>query len=143
MTRRPPRSTRHDTLFPYTTLFRSPRASAAGLNNQVETVHVGVLAGTCFLNLQGCEGHGWISQKSEATLLPTDCSRNSGTTRDRAAPGSHSQSHDFTRLRQFWAPWGKQIGRASCRARVCQYVYISVVTVEIKTKNKQKDITTL
>src|SRR3546814_19734164 len=27
MTRRPPRSTRTDTLFPYTTLFRSPRGS--------------------------------------------------------------------------------------------------------------------
>src|SRR3546814_2627789 len=92
MTRRPPRSTRHDTLFPYTTLFRSPRASAAGLNNQVETVHVGVLAGTCFLNLQGCEGHGWISQKSEATLLPTDCSRNSGTTRRSEEHTSELQS---------------------------------------------------
>src|SRR3546814_4068813 len=29
MIRRPPRSTRTDTLFPYTTLFRSPRADAA------------------------------------------------------------------------------------------------------------------
>src|SRR3546814_4097945 len=29
MIRRPPRSTRTDTLFPYTTLFRSPRALAA------------------------------------------------------------------------------------------------------------------
>src|SRR3546814_5713387 len=29
MIRRPPRSTRTDTLFPYTTLFRSPRASPA------------------------------------------------------------------------------------------------------------------
>src|SRR3546814_4206685 len=29
MIRRPPRSTRTDTLFPYTTLFRSPRAKAA------------------------------------------------------------------------------------------------------------------
>src|SRR3546814_7511957 len=29
MLRRPPRSTRTDTLFPYTTLFRSPRALAA------------------------------------------------------------------------------------------------------------------
>src|SRR3546814_20970453 len=28
MIRRPPRSTRTDTLFPYTTLFRSPRAAA-------------------------------------------------------------------------------------------------------------------
>src|SRR3546814_5725296 len=30
MIRRPPRATRTDTLFPYTTLFRSPRASGAG-----------------------------------------------------------------------------------------------------------------
>src|SRR3546814_5216395 len=29
MIRRPPRSTRHDTLFPYTTLFRSPSARSA------------------------------------------------------------------------------------------------------------------
>src|SRR3546814_14192201 len=29
MIRRPPRSTRTDTLFPYTTLFRSPRSSRA------------------------------------------------------------------------------------------------------------------
>src|SRR3546814_6536331 len=31
MTRRPPRSTRTDTLFPYTTLFRSPSAGPAAL----------------------------------------------------------------------------------------------------------------
>src|SRR3546814_16736798 len=31
MLRRPPRSTRTDTLFPYTTLFRSPAAEAAAL----------------------------------------------------------------------------------------------------------------
>src|SRR3546814_5732447 len=30
MLRRPPRSTRTDTLFPYTTLFRSPRSPPAG-----------------------------------------------------------------------------------------------------------------
>src|SRR3546814_6262594 len=32
MIRRPPRSTRTDTLFPYTTLFRSQRVEAQGLN---------------------------------------------------------------------------------------------------------------
>src|SRR3546814_10643850 len=37
MIRRPPRSTRTDTLFPYTTLFRSPK-SIGGKNTQ--TVHV-------------------------------------------------------------------------------------------------------
>src|SRR3546814_16620592 len=33
-----------------------------------------------------------------------------------------------------------QIGRASCRERVCQYVSISVVAVELKKKNKKKTI---
>src|SRR3546814_9660624 len=33
MIRRPPRSTRTDTLFPYTTLFRSPRAGWSGSRN--------------------------------------------------------------------------------------------------------------
>src|SRR3546814_14549013 len=30
---------------------------------------------------------------------------------------------------------GKQIGRASCRERVCQYVSITVVAVSLKNKN--------
>src|SRR3546814_15325566 len=32
----------------------------------------------------------------------------------------------------------QQIGRASCRERVCQYVSISVVAVSLKTKKKYK-----
>src|SRR3546814_14164456 len=32
---------------------------------------------------------------------------------------------------------GQQIGRASCRERVCQYVSISVVAVSLKKKNKK------
>src|SRR3546814_20799904 len=31
-----------------------------------------------------------------------------------------------------------EIGRASCRERVCQYVYISVVAVSLQKKNKKK-----
>src|SRR3546814_19336440 len=38
MIRRPPRSTRTDTLFPYTTLFRSPRAVTAAADLLAETV---------------------------------------------------------------------------------------------------------
>src|SRR3546814_9201332 len=34
MIRRPPRSTRTDTLFPYTTLFRSPRRSCCGSSSR-------------------------------------------------------------------------------------------------------------
>src|SRR3546814_2751233 len=41
MIRRPPRSTRTDTLFPYTTLFRSVHASGAGL---VAVIAAGALA---------------------------------------------------------------------------------------------------
>src|SRR3546814_13772560 len=32
----------------------------------------------------------------------------------------------------------QQIGRATCRARVCQYVYISVVAVSLKKKKNNK-----
>src|SRR3546814_16714489 len=32
-----------------------------------------------------------------------------------------------------------QIGRASCRERVCQYVWISVVAVSLKKKKKTKE----
>src|SRR3546814_15316777 len=31
---------------------------------------------------------------------------------------------------------GEEIGRASCRERVCQYVSLSVVAVSLKTKTK-------
>src|SRR3546814_14773277 len=37
-----------------------------------------------------------------------------------------------------WASGAKgKIGRASCRERVCQYVYISVVAVSLKKKKTQ------
>src|SRR3546814_12654664 len=38
MLRRPPRSTRTDTLFPYTTLFRSQRLTITGLTNNINAV---------------------------------------------------------------------------------------------------------
>src|SRR3546814_11956694 len=43
-----------------------------------------------------------------------------------------------------WQDWvaafghGKEIGRASCRERVCQYVEISVVAVSLKKKHATK-----
>src|SRR3546814_5964228 len=39
MIRRPPRSTRTDTLFPYTTLFRSPVVAAGRRHVQVQRAH--------------------------------------------------------------------------------------------------------
>src|SRR3546814_17319900 len=36
--------------------------------------------------------------------------------------------------------WGVQIGRASCRDRVCKYGMFTVVSVSLKIKKKQQDI---
>src|SRR3546814_14702135 len=44
MIRRPPRSTRTDTLFPYTTLFRSPQLHALADGDVRHAIVVGVLA---------------------------------------------------------------------------------------------------
>src|SRR3546814_1761940 len=54
MIRRPPRSTRTDTLFPYTTLFRSPRARPPERDRRVRrTLSVQVIAGMLVLTACG------------------------------------------------------------------------------------------
>src|SRR3546814_15422253 len=54
-----------------------------------------------------------------------------GTLTDREAGGLLALvDEDAADLRQL------QIGRASCRERVCQYVWISVVAVSLKKKKK-------
>src|SRR3546814_9821281 len=52
MIQRPPRSTRTDTLFPYTTLFRSGRAAAIGRTDKSESVHWTPLAE---LSIRACK----------------------------------------------------------------------------------------
>src|SRR3546814_15804653 len=105
MIRRPPRSTRTDTLFPYTTLFRSQYGK---INIRCNVVSPGLI----------------LTQ----------------TARDNAAPGQFDtyESHSLTPFlgdpmdiasavvflasdnARFYT--GQEIGRASCRERVCQYV---------------------
>src|SRR3546814_5252412 len=63
MIRLPPRSTRTDTLFPYTTLFRS----------QMSMVDAGIVVGTIFLGAGGTGTllSGWfVSRQGEARALP-------------------------------------------------------------------------
>src|SRR3546814_10316248 len=62
MIRRPPRSTRTDTLFPYTTLFRSPDHIIAG-----NTVLYGALAGEAFFN--GVAGERFAVRNSGAATV--------------------------------------------------------------------------
>src|SRR3546814_12304022 len=77
MIRRPPRSTRTDTLFPYTTLFRSMTVYAVeglsvrfGERRVLEGLSFSVAAGEC-LALVGESGSG----KSQACLAPFGLSR--------------------------------------------------------------------
>src|SRR3546814_19213434 len=97
MIRRPPRSTRTDTLFPYTTLFRSPcasrrfrcRAPRARPDCRCPAAHPD----------RGPDPAFWLP----SVVLP-----------DRFT----FAAHDLTGQAQI----GHELGRASCRERVCQYV---------------------
>src|SRR3546814_19712592 len=89
MIRRPPRSTRTDTLFPYTTLFRSELLRAHGglaarqalhvLHEVAETVHDAPPAGFDDLALQdriGGKEVGWredIEDRSEERRVGKEC----------------------------------------------------------------------
>src|SRR3546814_12640500 len=94
MIRRPPRSTRTDTLFPYTTLFRSARLPAAralvARHQQRERRMLGV------------------GEIAPADLEQTDAVR-------AAVLVALCRGEQAGEQR-------REIGRASCRERVCQYV---------------------
>src|SRR3546814_15901911 len=108
MIRRPPRSTRTDTLFPYTTLFRSHRHRRQGW---------------------ACRGISALRPRyscSDGELLALAAA---------AADGRLPAEADLLRelaalLGIIWRDHGivgrqpplRQIGRASCRERVCKYV---------------------
>src|SRR3546814_13198018 len=105
MIRRPPRSTRTDTLFPYTTLFRSEGAGSD---------HGEVIQNA----LAPKERHGF------------DCCSRSASTLTPASGGSFEMKALIPAALVFLGLTGElagpafafQIGRASCRERVCQYV---------------------
>src|SRR3546814_13293362 len=103
MIRRPPRSTRTDTLFPYTTLFRSaqPAGDAVAAGN-------------------ACQGIGRVGDGAEAA-------RADGNDEADIAVVAQEEVRDARLvgpLGQFGigdAPFApvNEIGRASCRERVC------------------------
>src|SRR3546814_19923015 len=102
MIRRPPRSTRTDTLFPYTTLFRSPPIAGSNGNGG------NALFGPC---------------KVEQAI--TSITYVGGPAYVEPAAGS-AERPIFERIRRELMKGQRQkfrqIGRASCRERVCQYV---------------------
>src|SRR3546814_12466293 len=105
MRRRPPRSTRTDTLFPYTTLFRSACRPASG---EALLAHVEELLAPALLQLRAA-----VAQQLAQTLLKLVADRGESllATAMGAAQRPRNDVVDDT-----------EIGRASCRERVCQYV---------------------
>src|SRR3546814_16489413 len=109
MIRRPPRSTRTDTLFPYTTLFRSHGSHLFGLRSL----------------------DGPASRPDLDRGKPRRCPVQSGSR--EGLSGEHFRM-SLLELESIDAAYGKakvlhgvslkvdKIGRALCRERVCQYV---------------------
>src|SRR3546814_16271234 len=134
MIRLPPRSTRTDTLFPYTTLFRSARAS-------IGTARPAAAYGTLFntgseaMRLVAVETPVAGRAETHRTVRDGDVMRMepaeivevpAGAQVEFAQGGLHIRRMDL-----------KKLGRACCRGRVCQAGSISVVDGKIKKKQNK------
>src|SRR3546814_20013793 len=108
MIRRPPRSTRTDTLFPYTTLFRSVVHDTPNLQYFAKTGGQGRVK--VVGSLKSGDFYG-IAFPKGSDLVPT-------------VNKALKALHDNGKYDALYTKWfgQKEIGRASCRERVCQYV---------------------
>src|SRR3546814_13082910 len=125
MIRRPPRSTRTDTLFPYTTLFRSviqllsQTAVSGGGNRMHQFPQPWAFHNPLSLSGQKARGFCRMQHARTSSDDPAAARRIACFARQRGGGGA-----------TLW-----QLGRASCRERVCQYVWITVVDATLKKKN--------
>src|SRR3546814_11084843 len=130
MIRRPPRSTRTDTLFPYTTLFRSLRQDVAlALVERFERLVEQRMPHVAFLRL----GDAFVLQRTFVAqqILPLAVAVLAhGHVERRVAPHRHSAVHAGDLL----LGDAEEIGRAAGRESVCQYGEILVVAGSIKKK---------
>src|SRR3546814_20141336 len=128
MIRRPPRSTRTDTPFPDTTLFRSAETRGRGTDARIAV---------------GSAGGGGF-------LLPRGVVRLERAGGDRVEGRGGGAARGMGGVRGARSRWladrggarAGQIGRASGRGRVCQYVSISGVAVSL-TKKKYMIVVSL
>src|SRR3546814_12358119 len=126
MIRRPPRSTRPDTLVPYTTLFRSAEACTevpAGLARYPQSLYWSKAQVVCQL----------VAGETDQAMLGIDLLREQAPDGDPAffriadaalagTAGDGSGADDAGGLTPLTLAMLRKIGRASCRERVCQYV---------------------
>src|SRR3546814_18306517 len=114
MLRRPPRSTRTDTLFPYTTLFRS-RPIRVDLSRPI------AWDGSDPRQMAG-RGRGDMHGKRLALAMMMACAGSVAITAPSYAQAVPAETLKIDKKRNDAALAAMKIGRASCRERVCQYV---------------------
>src|SRR3546814_20078440 len=121
MIRRPPRSTRTDTLFPYTTLFRSVRLGIAREQQAARRVAVEPMHGKR------------PALEAEAQAVEMILQAEGAIARRVDRPAVRLVDDEGLAIEE----QDTEIGRASCRARVCQHVSLSGCAATLK-KNKQR-----
>src|SRR3546814_12105342 len=115
MIRRPPRSTRTDTLFPYTTLFRSLATGRTALSRADQMLREALRAADeAALALERLNGK---REQLESRLNEARTDFTSASAEHDAAKAGRSRLPDGNETEP-----RVEIGRASCRERVCQYV---------------------
>src|SRR3546814_21149576 len=116
MIRRPPRSTRTDTLFPYTTLFRSKRiASEIDATMNELRARVAGRSGQITIAATPSPCVSWLPNllRQFQNDYPGIALKLRDATSDYCLKLLAEGHADFSVI---------EIGRASCRERVCQYV---------------------
>src|SRR3546814_13208053 len=153
MIRPPPRTTRTDTLFPYTTLFRSAEVGGVDiLFNCAGFVHAGTILTTeepdfdfsfdlnvksayrmirAFLPAMIARGGGSIVNMASVagSIIGVNNRFVYGASKAAVIGLTKSVAQDFVTQGIRCHAICPEIGRASCRARVCPDVSISVVAV--------------
>src|SRR3546814_20851072 len=132
MIRRPPRSTRTDTLCPYTTLFRS----MAALLLYAVGIYPEWGGAKRFMAFAGAL---LLSYKAPDIFIDNKIQKRPAAIR-KGLPDALDllvlcAEAGFTGDAAFHRVARDQTGRAACREKVCTYVYISGVALSIKKKN--------
>src|SRR3546814_16922776 len=118
--RRPPRSTRTDTLFPYTTLFRSPNNGALAYNVMLPVYVCNTGVGTATGTGTGCDDtNGVLNPYNPYAADDRTAQAFVRSTRPRTVSTS---SRALRGVLGIVGSFGDEIGRASSRDRVCPTV---------------------
>src|SRR3546814_18681272 len=129
MLRQPPISTRTHALFPYTTLYRSDVRGNYYVRGQLRWAPADkpftlTVSGDYTRFLDSGQLTGLVGYNPDFELSP-------GFTVGDAVAGTGIEPNDYL--------LNKQIGRAPCRERVCEYVLTSVVAGNLKKKQQKKN----